>query len=83
MGIQAHATESNSTLTAFNADSVQILNAIFSLQYRLLLVLLGIGVILGVLWRRSFKSEDIGWIIVVITLLMGFACVLLRVKLTA
>jgi len=80
-GTQLYAAEPTSAVTAFNADSVQILNTIFSAQYTLLLILLIIGAFFGVLWRRKFKSEDIGWIIVVITLSMGFACVLLRVKL--
>jgi hypothetical protein len=39
-------------------------------------------VILGALWRRRLQIEDIGWVIVVITLSLGFACVLLRVKLS-
>ncbi|MBC7750365.1 MAG: hypothetical protein H7Z73_01415 [Candidatus Saccharibacteria bacterium] len=82
-GTQLYAAESATGITAFNADSVYILNSIFSIQYSLLLILLGIGVVFGALWRRTFKSEDIGWIIVVITLLMGFACVLVRVKLMA
>lgn len=82
-GMQARAAEVNTAVTAFNAGSVQILNSIFSVQNTLLLILLIIGAVFGVLWRRSFKTEDIGWIIVVITLLMGFACVLLRVKLMA
>lgn len=81
MGTQARAAEPSTPVTAFNADSVQILNTIFSVQYTLLLILLVIGLVFGALWRRKFKSEDIGWIIVVITLSMGFACVLLRVKL--
>lgn len=82
-GTQVRAMEPSSVVTAFNADSVQIFNSIFSTQYTLLLILLIIGAVLGVFWRRKFKTEDIGWIIVVITLLMGFACVLLRVKLMA
>lgn len=76
-----HAVEPRSAVTAFTADSVENLNSIFSAQFILLLILLVIGLIFGALWRRSFKSEDIGWIIVTITLAMGFACVLLRVKL--
>jgi uncharacterized membrane protein YfcA len=81
LGTQARAADQNSVITAFNADSIQILNSIFSAQYTLLLISLVIGAVFGVLWRRKFKIEDIGWIIVVITLSMGFACVLLRVKL--
>lgn len=80
-GTLAHAVEPTSAVNAFTADSVQILNSIFSAQYILLLILLVIGLVFGVLWRRSFKTEDLGWIIVAITLAMGFACVLLRVKL--
>lgn len=76
-----HAAVPSSAVTAFTADSVQILNSIFSAQYVLLLILLVIGLVFGALWRRSFKVEDVGWIIVLITLSMGFACVLLRVKL--
>lgn len=82
-GTQARAAESSSAVTAFNADSLLVLNSIFSAQYNLWLILLVIGVVFGVLWRRKFKFEDIGWIIVVITLTLGFACVLLRVKLIA
>ena len=78
---RAYAVEPASVVTAFTTDSVQILNSIFPAQYVLLLILLGIGLVFGVLWRRSFKIEDIGWIIVLITVFMGFACVLLRVKL--
>ena len=80
-GMQARATVPTSPFTAFTADSVQIFHSIFDAQYILFLILLVIGAIWGALWRRSFKSEDIGWVIVVITLSMGFACVLLRVKL--
>jgi NADH:ubiquinone oxidoreductase subunit 3 (subunit A) len=80
-GTLAYAIETTSSVTAFTTDSVQILNATFSAQYILLLILFVIGLVFGVLWRRSFKIEDIAWIIVVITLSMGFACVLLRVKL--
>ncbi len=67
--------------TPFTADSIQILHTLFHAQYSLLLILLVIGVIWGLLWRRRTHIEDIGWIIVIITLSMGFACVLLRVKL--
>lgn len=80
-GSLVYAIEPASVVAAFTADSVQILNSIFSAQYFLLLISLVIGLAFGVLWRRSFKLEDIAWIIVVITLSMGFACVLLRVKL--
>jgi hypothetical protein len=79
--IQANAAEPSSAVTTFTADSVQIFHSIFNAQYSLLLILLVIGVIWGALWRRRFHIEDIGWIIVVITLSLGFACVLLRVKL--
>lgn len=82
-GTRINAAEASTAITAFNEDSVRILNSVFSVQYSLLLILLGIGLVAGALWRRSFKSEDIGWIIVLITLLMGFACVLVRVKLVA
>ena len=80
-GMEAKAVEQTSPVTAFTADSVQILHTIFNAQYSLLLILLIIGAIWGTLWRRRFHTEDIGWIIVIITLSMGFACVLLRVKL--
>ena len=80
-GTHARAAVPSTVFTAFNADSVRILSSIFSAQYTLLLILLVIGVVFGVLWRRKFKSEDLGWIIVIITLSLGFACVLLRVKL--
>ena len=82
-GMEAKAVEQTSPVTAFTADSVQILHTIFNAQYSLLLILLVIGAIWGALWRRRFRAEDIGWIIVIITLSMGFACVLLRVKLGA
>jgi uncharacterized membrane protein YfcA len=82
-GMQVNAAEQTSLVTAFTADSVRMLHSVFSTQYILLLILLIIGVVLGALWRRRFHIEDIGWIIVVITLSMGFACVLLRVKLGA
>jgi uncharacterized membrane protein YfcA len=81
-GMQANATEKTSSITTFTSESVQILHSILSAQYILLLILLIIGVILGALWRRRLQIEDIGWIIVVITLSLGFACVLLRVKLS-
>lgn len=80
-GMQVNAAEKTSPVTAFTADSVQILHTIFQAQYSLLLVLLVVGAIWGLLWRRRLFIEDIGWIIVIITLSMGFACVLLRVKL--
>ena len=81
LGTQARAADQHSVITAFNADSIEILNSVFSAQYILLLISLVIGAVFGVLWRRKCRFEDIGWIIVVITLSMGFACVLLRVKL--
>ena len=81
IGIDAHAAEQTSPVTAFTENSVHILNSMFNAQYSLLLILLVIGCIWGLLWRRRFYVEDIGWIIVIITLSMGFACVLLRVKL--
>ena len=80
-GMQVNAAEITSPVAAFTADSVQILHTIFHAQYSLLLIFLVIGAIWGVLWRRRLYIHDIGWIIVVITLSMGFACVLLRVKL--
>jgi hypothetical protein len=68
-------------ISGYNADSIQILYTILSEQYSLWLVFLVIGVIGGLLWRRRIFLEDICWVIVLITLSLGFACVLLRVKL--
>jgi hypothetical protein len=82
-GMQVNAAEQTSPDTAFTADSVRMLHNVLSTQYNLLLILLIIGVVLGALWRRRFHVEDVGWIIVVITLALGFACVLVRVKLGA
>jgi hypothetical protein len=83
IGMQVNAAEQTTPANAFTADSVRIFHSMLSEQYVLLLILLIIGLVLGTLWRQRFHFEDIGWIIVVITLSMGFACVLLRVKLGA
>ncbi|AXI02568.1 hypothetical protein HYN46_06850 [Aquirhabdus parva] len=68
-------------MSAFTADSIEIVNNIWHKQSILLIILLLTGLGLGLLWRKGLRIEDISWIIVVIILTTGFACVLLRVKL--
>lgn len=79
--MRASAVERIFSTSDYNADSTQILHTILSAQYSLWFVFLLVGIIGGVLWRRRLSSEDICWVIVLITLSLGFACVLLRVKL--
>ncbi len=82
MGLSpAHAADNSVRTTAFTADSVGIVERIWHTQGLLLLVLLAIGAAFGILWRRRTSIEDFGWIIVVLILALGFACVLVRVKL--
>ncbi len=81
MTMRTSPAESIFPISEYNTDSIQILHTIFSMQYSLWLTFLLVGVIGGVLWRRRLCLEDFCWVIVLITLSMGFACVLLRVKL--
>ncbi len=66
---------------AFTANSVEIINNLWRQQGLWLIILVLIGLGLGLWWRKRLHIEDISWIIVVIILTTGFACVLLRVKL--
>ncbi len=77
----AHAAANSSDTTAFAADSVGVVEQVWHAQGLLILVLLLIGAAFGLLWRRRTRIEDLSWIIVVLILAIGFACVLVRVKL--
>jgi uncharacterized membrane protein YfcA len=77
----AHAAADSLETSAFGTDSVGIVERVLHAQGLLLLIFLMIGAAFGILWRRRTRVEDFGWIIVVLILAVGFACVFVRVKL--
>ena len=74
-------TDQVGSMGAFTVNSVEIVNNIWHDQSLWLIILLLIGLGLGLWWRKGLHIEDISWIIVMIILTTGFACLLLRVKL--
>ena len=77
----AHAAAKDADNSAFTADSLVAVEQVWHAQGLLILIFLMIGAAFGVMWRRRTRLEDLSWIIVVLILAMGFACVLVRVKL--
>jgi len=76
-----HAVAKNVDNGAFTADALTSVQQVWHTQGLLILIFLMIGAAFGIMWRRRTRIEDLGWIIVVLILALGFACVLVRVKL--
>jgi len=77
----AHAADKSTDTEAFAANSLGIVEQVWHSQGLLILIFMMIGAAFGVMWRRRTSLEDLGWIIVALILALGFACVLVRVKL--